>query len=68
MAGTSDESCIFCKLVAGTAPCYKVYEDEQALAFLDINPIAHWHTLVVPKRLVVVVVMVVVGICHHCKY
>ncbi len=44
-----DGNCIFCKIVAGAIPCAKVYEDEHVLAFLDINPIARGHTLVVPK-------------------
>jgi histidine triad (HIT) family protein len=41
--------CIFCRIVAGQAPCWKVYEDDRAMAFLDINPIADGHTLVIPK-------------------
>src|SRR5680860_576806 len=43
-------SCIFCKIIAGEAPCYKVYEDEHVLAFLDINPVNPGHTLVVSKK------------------
>ncbi|KKW19609.1 MAG: Histidine triad (HIT) protein [Parcubacteria group bacterium GW2011_GWA2_51_10] len=42
--------CIFCKIVAGELPSYKVYEDERTLAFLDINPINPGHTLVIPKN------------------
>lgn len=42
--------CIFCKIVEGKIPCYKVYEDGNILAFLDINPINKGHTLVVPKK------------------
>lgn len=42
--------CIFCKIVRGEVPCYKVYEDEHNLAFLDIEPIARGHTLVIPKQ------------------
>ena len=42
--------CIFCKIVEGEIPCFKVYEDEQVLAFEDINPISEGHTLIVPKR------------------
>ena len=42
-------NCIFCKIVAGEIPCYKVYEDETVLAFLDIQPVARGHTLVIPK-------------------
>lgn len=41
--------CIFCKIVAGSVPSYKVYENTSALAFLDINPLAEGHTLVIPK-------------------
>lgn len=43
-------SCIFCKIIAGEIPGYKVYEDEAVLAFLDINPVQPGHTLVVPKK------------------
>jgi len=42
--------CIFCKIIAGEIPCYKVYENEDILAFLDIAPVNHGHTLVVPKK------------------
>ncbi len=41
--------CIFCKIVAGTIPCRKIYEDDYVLAFHDINPAAPVHFLVVPK-------------------
>lgn len=41
---------IFSKIVAGEIPSYKVAEDEQFYAFLDINPLVKGHTLVVPKR------------------
>jgi histidine triad (HIT) family protein len=41
--------CIFCKIIAGTIPCKKVYEDETVLAFHDINPIAPVHFMIVPK-------------------
>lgn len=41
---------IFSKIVAGEIPCYKVAEDSRHLAFLDINPVAPGHTLVIPKR------------------
>ena len=44
-----DESCIFCKIIAGQIPCACVYEDADIFAFLDINPIAKGHTLIVPK-------------------
>ena len=42
--------CIFCKIVKNEVPCYKVYEDELVLAFLDINPLNIGHTLVIPKQ------------------
>ncbi|MBT3242374.1 MAG: HIT family protein [Bacteroidetes bacterium] len=41
---------IFSKIVNGEIPCYKIAEDEQFLAFLDINPLNAGHTLVIPKR------------------
>lgn len=43
------ENCIFCNIVAGKIPAQKVYEDEKTLAFLDINPKAPGHTLLIPK-------------------
>ena len=49
MKKTVDENCIFCKILAGEIPCARVYEDADIFAFLDINPIAKGHTLVVPK-------------------
>ncbi|OGG58140.1 hypothetical protein A2853_01330 [Candidatus Kaiserbacteria bacterium RIFCSPHIGHO2_01_FULL_55_17] len=42
--------CIFCKIIQGGLPSYKVYEDENVLAFLDIHPVSAGHTLVVPKK------------------
>jgi histidine triad (HIT) family protein len=41
--------CIFCKIVAGAIPCRKVYEDDDMLAFHDINPVAPVHFMIVPK-------------------
>lgn len=41
---------IFTRIIKGEVPCHKVYEDEQVIAFLDINPINPGHTLVVPKQ------------------
>ena len=41
--------CIFCKIVAGDIPSYKVYEDKHVLAFFDILPISPGHTIVAPK-------------------
>ena len=40
---------IFSRIVAGEIPCYKIAEDEKYFAFLDINPLAEGHTLVIPK-------------------
>lgn len=42
--------CIFCKIVAGEIPSYKIYENENTLAFLDIAPVNPGHTLVIPKK------------------
>ena len=44
------EDCIFCKIVSGDIPSYKVYEDETFLAFLDIRPLNPGHTLVIPEQ------------------
>lgn len=44
------DECIFCKVIEGTIPCEKIYEDEHTLAFLDIHPINRGHTLVIPKK------------------
>lgn len=42
--------CIFCAIAAGEIPCFEVYEDDLVLAYLDINPFATGHTLVIPKN------------------
>ncbi len=49
------EDCIFCKIVRGEAPSYKIWEDENHIAFLDIKPAAEGMTLVIPKE-------------HHSSY
>ncbi len=41
---------IFDKILAGEIPCHRLYEDEHVLAFLDIFPLSHGHTLVIPKE------------------
>jgi histidine triad (HIT) family protein len=46
----TDPNCIFCKIIAGKIPCFKVYEDDAVLAFLDIGPLVRGHTLIVPKE------------------
>ena len=45
-----DPDCIFCRIVAGAIPCYRLFEDEYVLAFLDVGPVAAGHSLIVPKR------------------
>lgn len=42
-------SSVFTRIITGEIPCYKIYEDENNLAFLDINPETAGHTLVIPK-------------------
>lgn len=44
------EDSIFTKIIRGEIPCYKVYEDEQVFAMLDIEPLADGHVLVFPKK------------------
>ena len=44
------DDCLFCKIVKGEVPSTKVYEDDEILAFNDIEPIAPIHILVIPKR------------------
>lgn len=44
------EDCLFCKIIKGKIPSTKVYEDEDILAFNDINPAAPIHILVIPKK------------------
>lgn len=43
------ENCIFCKIINGEIPSYTVYENEKVKVFMDINPIAKGHLLVIPK-------------------
>jgi histidine triad (HIT) family protein len=45
----SDPNCIFCKIVKGEIPSFKLYEDAETLAFMDINPVHDGHCLVIPK-------------------
>ena len=44
------DNCLFCKIIKGEIPSNKVYEDEEILAFKDINPMAPIHILVIPKK------------------
>jgi histidine triad (HIT) family protein len=44
------KDCVFCKIIRGELPVYKIYEDDFFIAILDINPAAYGHTLVIPKE------------------
>ncbi|MDO8530198.1 MAG: HIT family protein [bacterium] len=44
------DDCIFCKISKGEMPCFKIFEDENTLAFLDIKPFSKGHCLVIPKK------------------
>ena len=44
------DNCLFCKIIKGEIPSNKVYEDDEILAFRDINPVAPVHVLVIPKK------------------
>ena len=46
----ASEACIFCKIIKGEIPCAKIYEDDNFLAFLDIEPRNKGHTLIIPKE------------------
>lgn len=46
----SEPNCVFCQIIAGETPAAKVYEDETSIAFLDLLPLFHGHTLLVPKE------------------
>jgi histidine triad (HIT) family protein len=47
---TSREGCIFCKIVRGEIPCFKILENDRVLSFADVNPLNTGHTLIIPKR------------------
>jgi len=49
MANHLSDSCIFCKIIKGEIPSFKVVETELSFAFLDISPMAEGHTLIIPK-------------------
>ncbi|KAH7920256.1 HIT-like protein [Leucogyrophana mollusca] len=49
MPTNADPSCIFCKIIAGDIPSYKVLETDHTIAFLDINPVSVGHTQIIPK-------------------
>jgi len=43
-------NCIFCKIINGDLPCYRIYEDDDILVFLDVNPVSPGHSLIIPKK------------------
>ena len=45
-----DPDCVFCKIVAGEIPSFKLFEDDATVAFMDINPANEGHALVIPKE------------------
>ncbi len=47
---SADPDCIFCKIIAGEIPCFKIFENEDSFAFMDINPANEGHALVIPKE------------------
>ena len=49
MTHPTDGACIFCKIVAGQIPCFKLLEDDNTIAFMDINPVNPGHALSVAK-------------------
>ncbi|KIJ39525.1 hypothetical protein M422DRAFT_75823 [Sphaerobolus stellatus SS14] len=49
MAAAVDDKCIFCLIVQGKIPSFKVLENDHVLAFLDISPVSEGHTQVIPK-------------------
>ncbi len=46
---SSDPDCIFCKIIAGEIPCFRIFEYDATLAFMDINPVNDGHALIIPK-------------------
>jgi histidine triad (HIT) family protein len=44
-----DKTCIFCRIIRSEVPSFRVFEDDQSLAFMDINPANPGHVLVIPK-------------------
>jgi histidine triad (HIT) family protein len=45
-----NKECIFCRIIKGEIPCDKIYEDEDIISFLDINPYVKGHLLIIPKK------------------
>ena len=50
MSAATAKDCIFCRIARGEVPSRKVYEDDEILAFHDVNPVAAVHFMLVPKR------------------
>jgi histidine triad (HIT) family protein len=50
MKEESMSDCVFCKIIKGEIPSFKVFEDDTVLAIADINPISRGHVLIIPKR------------------
>ncbi len=50
MSGNEEGKCIFCSILSGEVPSYKIGENEKAIAVLEINPISQAHTLIIPKE------------------
>ena len=44
-----DANCVFCRIIRGEIPSFRIFEDDRALAFMDINPADPGHALVIPK-------------------
>ena len=57
--------CLFCKIVDGSIPSNKVYEDDKVLVFLDINPNTNGHMLIIPKEHIVTVDEVSSSLASH---
>ena len=47
---SASQDCIFCKIIAGEIPSFKLFEDDATLAFMDINPANDGHALIIPKE------------------
>lgn len=47
---SADPDCIFCKIIAGEIPSFKIFENDDSFAFMDINPANEGHALVIPKE------------------
>jgi histidine triad (HIT) family protein len=47
---SADPDCIFCKIISGEIPSFKIYENDDSFAFMDINPASEGHALVIPKE------------------